>query len=293
PANQTLSPVDPAGLSNKGPAPAAPAFFAPVKATTSDAVEVQHAGKPATASLFGATSEGVDSSKSAEGAATASKVIGAEGAWVLPCGQQPTDGKSPWPVRIWTREGELSEVLIKAGQAVRASTASLAAAAKPANATAASEKPEEKPKPEKKPRPEAKPPESTLEWQVIPVSMARKTANNNNTGGMRVAVPGMNGGGGANNIMESEVFKVTTGVLRITYEAKPVDKNSRVSVQINRCQNQDTPSKNAGMQVAMYNGEKGMQGFKAAPGSYWIKASGTTDVTVKLEELVRKEAPKP
>lgn len=287
PANQTLSPIDPAGMSSKGPAFAAPAFFAPVKVTGADAVEVQHAGKAIAAQLFGATSEGVDASKAGEAAATASKLIGAEGAWVLPCGPQPSDGKSPWPVRIWTREGGLSEVLIKAGQAGRASVASLVAAAKPAAAAASPEKPaEDKPKPERKPRPETKPAESALEWQVIPVSMARKAVS---TTGTRVNIPGVGGGGGGtNNNMESDIFKVTTGVWRVTYEAKPVDKNIRVSVQINRCQNQDTPTKGAGMQAAMYSGEKGMQGLRTAPGSYWIKASGTTDVTVKVEELVRK-----
>jgi hypothetical protein len=45
------------------------------------------------------------------------------------------------------------------------------------------------------------------------------------------------------------------------------------------------------MQAVSFTGPAGAQGLNLAPGSYWVKATGASDVTVKLEELVRKAAP--
>lgn len=296
PAGQTLSPIDASGMSNTGPQPVAPAFFAPAKPIGGDALEVQQAGKAIPVHLFDATSEGTDASKGNEASATASKLLGSDGAWVFPCGPQPSDGKSVWPVRIWTREGWLSEVLIKAGQVIRASVAApltpAAVAAKPppraATPKPAAEKPAAAPRPEK-PKPE----KAVAEWQAIPVTLVQKTGESAGLKYARAMTGGMAGGTGvgASTALESEIFKVSSNVLRISWEAKPLDKNSRIAVQINRCQDQDTPSKKAGMQAASFAGPTGAQGLNLAPGSYWMKATSASEVTVKLEELVRKAAP--
>lgn len=294
PANQALSPFDAAGTSNKGPPPPSPAIFTTAKSVSGDTFEVQDGGKKFPIRLFDARLEGLEAAKANEASATAARLLGSDGAWIFPCGPQPTDGKTSWPVRIWTREGWLSDVLVKAGQAVRGGPAEKALAAKADKKPDAARKSagEDKPAPEKKAKAEKKPAEAVVSWVPLPVKMAAMPAGQNPM--VRKYSRGYAGNGtGDSNDMDCEPFKIASGVWRISWEAKAADKYTRVGVQVSKCQSADAPNKKSAQQVASFSSATGVQVLTTGPGAYWIKISGVSEATVKVEAMVRTTAAPP
>lgn len=279
PALSTLSPPDAAGASNKGPAPVAPAFQTAVKPKTGDTFDIEQGTRKHSVRLFDAACEGADQASSAP--ATATRLLGGP-VWVFPCASPPVDGKGDWPVRIWTVEGWLSDVLVKAGQAKHVD-----GSAKPATAVAA--KPETAPKPAPVKPAVKKPPETAIEWKTISVTLSTVAPDSEDKGaGTDLGV--LTGNANASHL-ESQVFKITTGAWRVSWEMKTAVKGSRPMIQVLRCGTgqTDTTVKTPSTQVISSTQAVGGQVLRTAPGNYWIKVGGTTTATVKVEEATKKE----
>jgi endonuclease YncB( thermonuclease family) len=281
PALSSLARPDAAGTSNKGPAPPAPALLATsCKAVSGDTFEIQEGAKKLTARLFDVAAEG-------DSDATAARLVGAGAVWVFPCTPRPLDGKSPWPVRIWTAEGWLSDALLRAGQA------------KPSEGvekTAIAAKPAATPRPEPVKRPAVqKPAEPQIEWRPISVVMARSKKSSWVVAAIRGSDTSSGGAGGnyadePSNAMESEVFKITTGAWRVSWEAKIGNKTNQIIFQVFRCggNSPDSTSKSPSSQVVSYNAAKGAQVLRTMAGNYWVKVTGSIDASMTIEEAYPK-----
>ena len=287
PTPSSLSPADAAGTSNKGPAPAAPAF--PATACTpqsGDTLEIDQGGKKVNARLFDATCEGLSGTQRSDANATASRLFAKGGVWVFPCAPL-RDAKTFVPVRIWTAEGWLSDVLVKAGQAQRGETL-----AKPAAEATAQATPAPKPPPVKKP-PE-KPAESAIDWLPISVTLAKhqrsSSAGAQYSRAMRSMMGDLTAENSTSSNLESNIFKISSGVWRLTWETKA--EKAHLAVTVYRCggNSPDSASKAGSSQVASYTANTGAPILRTMPGSYWIRAMGAADVTVKVEEATPKKS---
>ena len=278
PALSALATPDTAGTSNKGPAPAAPAFVAPsCKPTAGDTFEIESGTRKFAARLFDAACEGVPDAQRTEAGATATRLVGSGAVWVFPCAPPPIDGKGEWPVRLWTAEGWLSDVLVRAGQAKRSEgvdKAAVASATKPA--------PAPRPEPAKQPAPK-KPAEQTIEWKPVPIRLTVVTPPTTDT---------MFELSASASHLESQVFKTTSGVWRLTWNGKPEQPNARLVVQVLRYggNQPDSTDKVPSSQVFYCAQPAGNQVLQTAPGNYWIKITNTTTATAKVEEAFRKES---
>ncbi|MBE3096843.1 MAG: hypothetical protein IMZ44_06885 [Planctomycetes bacterium] len=286
PTPSSLSPADAAGTSNKGPAPAAPAF--PAAACTpqsGDTLEIDQDGKKVNARLFEATCEGLSGTQRSDANATASRLFAKGGVWVFPCAPL-RDARTFVPVRIWTAEGWLSDVLVKAGQAQRGETVE-----KPAEATAQTT-PAPKPPPVKKP-PE-KPAEPAIDWLPISVTLAKhqrsSSAGARYSRAMRVGVGDIPAWDDTSANLESNLFKISSGVWRLTWETKA--EKAHLTMTVYRCggNSPDPASKAGSSQIATYSANTGSPILRTMPGSYWIRAFGAADVTVKVEEATPKKS---
>jgi hypothetical protein len=281
----SLAPPDAAGTSNEGPAPAGAAFVAACKPVSGDIFEIDRGGRKASLRLFDATCE----TGASEATATATRLLGGP-AWVFPCAPQPSEIKNPWLVRIWTAEGWLSDVLVKAGQAKRGEPAKDTAAATPA--------PTAKAAPTKRPPP-VRPAPTTIEWKLIPATLAQsQRASGLSAQYARASIAA--GGGyvdtGPVNGMETDVFPITSGAWRITWEATKGEKsNSPVTCLVYRCGvgQSESIAKVPSTQVGSFQITAGSQIFRTAPGRYWVKFLGSTTITLKVEEATLKAAETP
>jgi endonuclease YncB( thermonuclease family) len=287
PAVASLAAFDGAGTSNKGPAPEAPAFLATsAKAVTGDTFEIENGARKLKMRLFDAACEAGGS-----GTETATRLLAKGPVWVFPCGQQPLDAKLDWPARVWTAEGWLSDALIKAGQAKRQDAPEKqVAAAKPEAAA-----------PKAVPAKHEHPAETTIEWKQIPVTLTKSAgASSAVQNAMSYANKGGGGGGYGNyaasgNSAESDVFKVSSGMWRVQWEAKlPEGRTARVTVQVLHCgvNKPDATAKTPSTQVFSSGDAVGGTVLRTMPGNYWIKVIGSTEVNAKVEEAVQKTAEK-
>ena len=286
PTPSSLSPADAAGTSNKGPAPAAPAFVAAACTLQSgNTFEIDQGGKKVNARLFDTTCEGLSDAQRSDANATASQLFAKGGVWVFPCAPI-RDAKTSVPVRIWTAEGWLSDILVKAGQAQRGE-----AVEKPAADATAQAAPAPKPQPVRKP-PE-KPAEPAVDWQPISVTLA-KHKRSSSAGSMwsREIRTGEGDLGAMDNTsaaLESNIFKITSGVWRLAWETK--GEKAHLNVTVFRCggKSPDSPSKVGSSQVATYAATSGAPVLRTTPGSYWVRFMGAANVTVKAEEATPKK----
>lgn len=293
PAPASLSPFDLSGTSNKGPAPAAPAFLASACTPQGgDTLEVETGGKKFTVRLFDATCEGASGDQRNEADAAATRLAAKGGVWVFPCAPLQ-GGKAVTPARIWTAEGFLGDILVKAGCAQRGETPDRAAAQAAAAKAAPTAAP--KPAPARKPEKTEKPAEPTFDWQPISVTLTqhrRSSGVGSQYSRMMGAMAGsMNLLDAASGNLESNVFKISSGVWRVTWEAKQGDKGSRATISVMRCGGNapDATSKTPSAQVASYTTPTGVQILRTMPGNYWVRVSGVADCTVKVEEAVPRK----
>lgn len=286
PTPSSLSPADAAGTSNKGAAPAAPAFLAaactPLAGNT---FEIDQGGKKVNARLFDTTCEGLSDAQRSDANATASRLFAKGGVWVFPC-TPIRDAKTSVPVRIWTAEGWLSDVLVKAGQAQRGEVVEKPAADATAQAAPA-------PQPQPVRNPPEKPPETTVDWQPISVTLA-KHKRSSSAGAIysrayRAGVGDIPALDDTSANLESNIFKITSGVWRLTWETKA--ENARLNVTAFRCGGKpDSPSTMGSSQIASYTANAGAPILRTMPGSYWIRVIGAANVTVKVEEATLKKS---
>jgi len=111
------------------PPPAAPAFHT-IAAGRLQAVgpdeftlTLSRLKPPIRMRLADATSEGLDAKQRELGQALTTQLIDAEPVWVFPASTGGTRDDAVWEVRVWTRKGWLSDVLVRAHYAKREVTA--------------------------------------------------------------------------------------------------------------------------------------------------------------------------
>jgi len=259
-AGVTLTPPD-VGPSVKGPPPPAPAYAATsVTAVDGDTYEVTQGGRKSTVRLIGIE---VESDKRDAAKTAAAGPLAAGPVWVFPCRAALPGSAEPAQVRLWTAAGSLSELLVSAQAAKRASEAP---AAKPVVAAAA-------PAPRRIELPKKAPPQIT--W--TPVTISGMTGG---VGSVAGAVATMVGVGGA-GITKTEPFKISSPVWRITWNCKPSNVNVPVTISIFR----NDEGTAASTSVMSMGGNSGVQVLQTRPGNFWFSLAGSADVPgVKVEE---------
>ncbi|MBL7140977.1 MAG: hypothetical protein ISS74_08715 [Planctomycetes bacterium] len=271
----TLGPVPPiAAPKGAPPAPADGAFASPVlKPAGGAAFEVHRQGKPVQVRLFDVT--GRPDANPAAVALVAERSTTAGPAWVFPCGM-PKPGE-PLPVRVWTSHGWLDTMLVQENAAV-----ALADPYKPPAPPASPATPAEKPKPDpppakpdpaQKPLPgpakpdppkDPEPAEGDIVW--TPVTLTAKT----------IATGGMQG-------VETDVFEVPYGAIRMTWDCEPGRVGSIVILNLYRVDDQ-WQTRVSSHHVQTMKGQQGARALRVTPGRYWLKLSCTADLEgVKVE----------
>jgi hypothetical protein len=124
----------------------------------------------------------------------------------------------------------------------------------------------------------------------VPVTLSQPTG----TTGVKVNIPNVKTGTnkeGTPKTFESEIFKIASGLWRVSWESKTPNKNNRVVCQVFRCGGNDpaSVSKVPSAHVASFPGTTGGQVLRTGPGNYWIRVSGVSEATAKVEEAVTKK----
>lgn len=271
-----LAPADPPAAPGKGPPPPAPAFASATCAPVDgDAFEVDRAGRKVRVRLFDATCQDMDQVKRDDAKAEAARIAGTGPVWVFPCSPRWAKPADEPRVRIWTRQGWLSDALLKAGLAKQYSdpdrgTVQVATAPPPAPA----KHPEPAPAPPKPPSPPPPPKPAT----------PTKThgAPSGSPGTWReVTVPK----GTADTLScESGVFKIPNEVWRITWDLKPARVGGHVLINVYRVDDQ-WQTKMSSTHVAGFSGLSGVQVVRSKPGDYWVRITASTTPGFKIESL--------
>jgi hypothetical protein len=260
----TLAPFDPAGTRQTGPRPAAPAFSSTsCTAVEGGVFEVDSAGAKFRVRLFDVEVD-PPSADAARGAA--GRAIGADPVWVFPCA--PHKSGQDWPVRIWTKEGALSEVLVKAGAAKRLADPDKALAAAsatpspstPAGTTAGGGPPGPSPRPTKPGPPASKAGTQEIKWRAISVSTAHSRTKS----------------------CMSNRFQIDAPLFRITWDFTPWRTNSPVSFTISRVET-NVVGGGTSRVVTSFVGLQGCQIVRCTPGTFWMQVLGSPQCTVKVE----------
>jgi len=253
-----LDPVPPiAAPSQPPPAPGDGAFASSVlKPAGGGTFEVSRSGKPVAVRLFDVA--GRPEADEAAAARVAERSLAAGAVWVFPCAAvKPGE---PLPVRVWTPEGWLASRLVQEGLAV-----ALADPYKPPAPATPAPGPKPPPGPVK-PKPTAKPdePEGDIVWTPVTLSA------------VKIAAGGMQG-------VETSVFEVPYGVLRITWDCEPERVGSIVLLNLYRVDDK-WKTRVSSHHVQTMKGQQGARALRVTPGRFWLKLSCTADLDgVKVE----------
>jgi endonuclease YncB( thermonuclease family) len=289
PAPLGLAPVDPPGAPGKGQPPPAPAFAsATFTVVEGDTYEVERAGQKVRVRLFDATCQDMDSVKRDDAKAEASRVAGQDGGrvWVFPCSPRWAKATDEPRVRIWTKQGWLSDALLKGGFANRYSdpdrgTVQVAAAqpapvkhpeavTRPAPSTGTTKDPPAPtppPAPAVTPRPRPKssgtaPSGSIGTWREVTVAKATSDGLSCETG----------------------VFKIPNDIWRITWDLKPTRVGGHILLNVYRV-DEAWQTKMSSQHTAGVTGPSGVHVVRSKPGDYWVRITGSTSPGFKIESL--------
>ena len=264
-AGVTLAPADAAATTSTGTPPDPPAF-ACTGATVldGDTFEIDSGGRKIRARLFDVTCQDLDAAQRDAAKAAAARLLGPEAVWVFPASTRVPGPKEEMRVRIWTKEGWLSEILVKEGKAKRYDDpikASVAAAAPPVKKPDAEAQPADTKPADKKPG--GKGPKE-IKWREVPISKAAGVA-------------------GDIFSCKSNSFKVTSPVWRISWDCKPVRINGPVSLTLCRLDEKWQGITMSSTHVDSFVGASGQRIVRSQPGDYWIQLVGSTDLNIKVE----------
>jgi hypothetical protein len=271
PSAQVQGPADPAGTTNKGPAPAAPAIGCIIGRTVEgDMLEITRDGKPVTLRLFDVSCDQLEATQREAARAVTVQTLAGRPAWVFPCSLRKAGAGEETRVRIWTDEGWLDEALLKASLARRHAdpdkpTAAAAVTPEPATKPGPVTQPEAAPKPEPAPtKPPSKPPgkEPNFKWVEVPLAAEKSDSL------------------GAS----SRTFKLTSEEWRISWDLRPARIGLPIQVHIYRVDETWTV-KTSSAHVASFTGNTGAKMMRSRPGDYWIRLVGCGNMkNVRVEE---------
>ncbi len=231
--------------------PFPPAFAAAVSAPTSgDTFDVTRDGKPCRVRLFDVTCEGAGDADAARTAAA--RLLGSSPVWIFPSTQRRLGPNQAVPVRIWTDAGWLSEALVKARLAKRLDDPGALAEADDPKPTPTT--PPTAPKP-------AYEPHVDFTWREVPVTDGPRPDP------LRC---------------QSNVFRVTSPVWRLTWDMKPVRTGAKVFLHIYRV-DEKWETRISSTHVRSLEGNRGSVLVQSRPGDYWIAGVQSSRINVKVE----------
>ena len=251
-------PADKTTYDRLPPGPCEPAFQGVVRQMVDgNTLEVLRDGRTIKVRLFDVGCEG--SAEDAKSLAT--KLVGTDPVWIFPSSQRRLAAGEAMPVRVWTKEGWLSQAMVKGGLAKVFPDPDKTDAAPAATVAAKTD-----------PTPAAKPPKA---------APAPKTTTNTQGFVWREVPVGM--GTSKDNLQcESAVFKVTSQEWRLTWTAPPVRAGAAVILTIYRVDSQ-WQSKISSTVAAGFTAASGQQIIHSPPGDYWIRCTQSTKLNAKVE----------
>jgi len=277
---QGLGPCAVAAASGGHPPPDAPAFAAvSCTALEGGALEADQGGRKVRVRLFDCTSADLDPAQQAAARDAAARILAEGPVWVLPCMPARPGGQGEALVRIWTRQGWLSEALLKGGLAKRcdgSAQAAQAAVARPGDSATTPKTPA----PAKGPAAKS----ADITWREVPVTKAPYRPN------MGAQLSGLFIGKELTPMScRSLPFAITSGMCRITWNLQPWRVGSPVSTSLLRYDERYTVPTTS-MTVVSFKGTSGSQILRLPPGQYWFSINGSTEVSIKVEEKAEPEA---
>jgi endonuclease YncB( thermonuclease family) len=267
-------PNEKAAVDGAWPPPCAPAFQGRVsQAVDGDSFEVLRDGKTVKVRLFDVACE---SGAGEDAKALATRLIGSDPVWIFPSSQRRIATTEELPVRIWTKEGWLSQALVKASLAKSfadpdAAGDSTAVATKPV-------KPDPNPAKDPKPAP-AKDPAPTkgshsgfvdFVWREVPISQ------------VSISDPLQ---------CESATFKITSPVWRVSWNMKPVRDRALILINVYRV-DEKWETRNSSTHVATFSGTTGAEYLRSKPGEYWFRVTQSSKLNIRVEIKEYVEKPK-
>ena len=232
-------------------APLPPAFAAAVAGPTSgDTFDVTRDGKPCRIRLFDVTCEGAGDADAAR--AAAARLLGSSPVWIFPCTQRRLGPNEALPVRIWTDAGWLSEALIKARLAKRLDDP---------GALAEADEPKPAPTKPSTPTKPAYEPHVDFTWREVPVT------DGPSSDPLRC---------------QSDVFRVTSPVWRLSWDMKPVRTGAKILLHVYRV-DEKWEVRISSTHVRSLEGNRGSVLMRSRPGDYWIAGVQSSRINVKVE----------
>jgi endonuclease YncB( thermonuclease family) len=254
-------PADKLHYDQPPPGPCEPAFQGVLRQMVDgNTLEVLRDGKTLKVRLFDVGCEG---GSGEDAKALATKLMGTDPVWIFPSSQRRLAAGEAMPVRVWTKEGWLSQAMVKGGFAKvfpdPDKTDATAVAAKPDPAAAKDPKTKD-PAPVKEPK--HTPSSSNFVWREVPVS--QRTSKD--------------------TLLEcmSDVFKVTSPEWRIQWDMVPARNGAQIILGIYRV-DEKWQTQISATQIIGFTGNSGAQVIHSLPGDYWIKVTQGTKLKVKVE----------
>jgi endonuclease YncB( thermonuclease family) len=276
PSATVQGPPDAAGTANKGPLPAAPAMACMIgKTLEGDMFEITRDGKPTSVRLFDVLCQELDSGQREAARAVALQALAGSTVWVFPSGQRNAGPGEEKPVRIWTKEGWLDQVLLKSSLAKR-----YADPDKPTVAVAVKPEPSTKPGPATKPGPVTKPGPAKKPEPAPTKTPGKSPAKEPDFKWVEVTLSADQSDSlGAT----SKTFKLTSPEWRISWDLRPARIGLPIQIHIYRV-DETWVVKTSSVHVASFTGNTGAKMMRSRPGDYWIRLVGCGDMNVKVEQ---------
>jgi len=254
----SLVPFGVGAAAGTGSPPSAPAFLC-TSCTTADGIvyEMEGAGHRLRGRLADVA---VDPSQGGAAKDVATRLLGAGPVWVFPSNAGRVGPGGEFRVRLWTREGWLSEALIKAGAAKRGT-------------------PDDK-------MPAAAQPTGSAPTPAAPATGATGSAPKSGSfGGMSWRPIAISKSKGGTFEWQSANFKVSQPTIRLSWNLKPVRRAFSVAVSLMRLDDEQGPGGGSSTNACAFAGPAGSQILHVRPGDYWIHVAGSIETNVTVEEL--------
>ncbi len=246
--------------------PRAPAFAARLEEAGEAFQATQAGGATVPVTLF-------DAEVAGSAAAVLAKAAPDATVWVFPTG--PAKPGAPQPVRVWTGEGFLADLLVAAGAARYREDPAKAGVEGSADA-AGTTKTSVRLRPPREKEPTGP---DRFDWQPVSV-VARPNTTQWVVGWVAVS----------DKTVLSEVFEITQPLCRMTWNQAPCRPGFRVSGGVYAV-SEKSPDATAGKAVETFKGESGSRYLRIPPGRYFIRISGSVELNVTLEQAFPKTLP--
>ncbi len=242
------------------PLPGGAAFASTLKVLGDGAsLEATHEGKARAIRLWDVKPE-----PGAKAEQAAKRALGDERVWLFPCSRRKVTPPAPLPVRVWTREGWLSDVLEKAGCATRYADPEKAEVASAAGHEPGSGEPSSRPgapPATPRPRPPSQPDRKKIVWHEVPISVGSSDAHS----------------------VETAPFELPVGLWRLTWDLKRVMKRCSIVINVNWIDPELSEVTRSGKPAQTFGTDRGQGFVRYKPGKYFLRITGANKLNVKVE----------